>query len=526
MSFGPSGAGPKKESIFSSLAPAPAPAPAAAPAPAPRPAVDAEAVSALKSKIDALEKNIVSQLEKKFAEQFKAQIPAPQAAPDHSAAFGQKLDSLERLIAVQLSRPAPPPQQPPQRPLEEGPLFRKIEELEHRLSDLGRSATFSASQMKNIEESKIGARREIEDLLKAVREQQKFSEMDRQMHDQLEKAWARAEDMERKLMDFYTSVLAMEAKRRDEAAAASDRSGAAIEALAARLAGLEEKLGAIAARPADEGLKRAAADFTAAIAAEREAAREEREAILARTEQDRRAMLAAQSEAVRENMSSLKENAASFKETFDSYVRHELELLRDKVSGESEGLRRDMASMAEESRKFLRAQSGMAAEKAAEMERMLRENRLKADGVETALEAASRRQAAALEEFGSRLTADMLRTNSDYAAAVKRESDERFEKFGAKYADALLSVTFVEGFRTAVSEAVERLQLHKTSLSVFLGAVSPEQLAKAMGVSGDLVRKNLASLTAAAESIGDDVARLRVIKAEVEGRFKDIFGDR
>jgi hypothetical protein len=179
----------KKDSIFSSLMPASQAAPiqaapfAAAPLPAARPAVADQDIYALKQKIEAMEKNIVSQLEKKIAE--ARSVPQPPMPPM------QPMQSIQPM----------PPSMSPQF------LLTKIAELDKKLEMFTSSAMLSAAQMKNVEESKISTRREIEDLLKVVREQQKYSEMDRQMHDQVEKSWHRVEELEKKLMDFYSSAM-------------------------------------------------------------------------------------------------------------------------------------------------------------------------------------------------------------------------------------------------------------------------------------------------------------------------------
>lgn len=531
MSSGtPDPGGPKKSSIFSGLAPAPAPAPAPRPAPAaapaprpaPAPSISPEVITDLKQKIDLLEKNIVLQLEKKFGEQLKVQAPA-------------------------FSPPPPPPASPaPETTL----LFRKIDEMERRLSDFSHSASISASQLKNIEESKISARREIEDLLKAVREQQKYSELDRQMHEQLERAWTRAEELEKKLMEFYSSVLALEAKRREDADRASDKTTAALDALAARLAGLEQKLSsgspADELRAAQEGFFRRAGEETVRQAAVQETFRAELAAGLeklsgssaagemraaqqefflrAREEAHRQA---AAQEAVRlEMIEGVKESSQAFKGIFENYVRMELELLRNKVTSETEALRREIAASTEDSRRFLREQAAFAAEKTAEFEKIARANTLKAGGVESALEASARLQTLALEEFSRRLGAEMRAMNADFASAVKMENDARFEKFGAKYADALLSVTFVENFRAAVSESLDKFESYGAQLASFLKEIGPDQLEKASGVSGMVIRRQFGAMTAMLETLKTESSRLREIKRVVEEKFGDIFKER
>lgn len=523
MNLPPSGGIPKKDSIFSGLAPAPAPAPL----PAARPSVDADAVAALKQKIDSLEKNIVSQLEKKMGEQLKQAAPAPQPAP--ARAQPQQADSSDVLT-------------------------RKLEEMERRLADFNQVAALSASQLKNIEESKIGARREIEDLLKAVREQQKYSEMDRQIHDQLERAWTRAEELEKKLMEFYSSVLAMEAKRRDEAAAASDKSASAVDALAARLAGLEDKisaltsgveskvgglssqvegkvgqlatgldqkvsalaamldqkLSALTSGPAADEMKRASAEFFSvaeqeraalkAVQAEffarleqdRHAVKEVQEDFMARAEQDRRALLAAQDAAAREMRAAMSENFAAV----------------------------------EEFRKAMREQASAAADKFERLEKLSRSGSAEVAAAQQELRELFSSQSKAAEDFWARLDASLSASGERQAAGVKKEVSDQLEKFGAAHAKALVSADFLENFRASVDAAVGQLEAFQAPLEKFLADIPAERLAKAMGVSGDILRADYHALAAAAKSIDDRLAALRVLKSGLEKHAGDAFGGR
>ncbi|HBA61945.1 MAG TPA: hypothetical protein DCZ92_14255 [Elusimicrobia bacterium] len=525
MALGSTGSGgTQKGSIFGSLAPAPAPAaaprPAPAPAAAPRPAVDSDALAALKLKIDALEKNIVAQL--------KAAAPAPGAPQQYMQ--------------------APPP--PPARIPEMDMLVRKFEEMDRRLSDFSQSAAMSASQLRNIEESKISARREIEDLLKAVRDQQKYSEMDRQMHEQLERAWTRAEELEKKLMEFYSSVLALETKRREDADRSSSSTTAALDALTARLASLEARLAD--SKPSDElrasqqEFARRAEEQSRAQAAAIDALRAEmlagmqklsassqagevrasQEEFFARMSEEWRRRADAQEASRQEMMGGIKESSASFKDVFENYVRKEIEIIGSKVGAETEALRRELAASTDESRKFLREQASFATEKTLEFERIAQANILKAEGVQDALDEAARRQAQALQDFSGRLQSEIRAMNSDLASAVKAENDARFDKFGAKYADALLSATFVENFSSSLAEIVGKLEGYEKALAGFLKEVDPLQLEKAGGVSGDVVRRQFGTMASTLKTLQAEGSRLREIKAGMEEKFRDIFKER
>lgn len=148
---------PKQEPPRQAEAPRPVPA---APPPAPQ-----ETLGAVKKLMGDFEKSLLDRLDKKLAE-------PPQAAAQEA---------------------------PPVSSL----LLKKIEELESRLKSYQERNVIPAAQLKAAEEARISGRREIEELLKAVREQQKFSELDRQMHEQLQKSWSRAEELERKLLEIY-----------------------------------------------------------------------------------------------------------------------------------------------------------------------------------------------------------------------------------------------------------------------------------------------------------------------------------
>ena len=189
-----------KNSVFAGIFPPGEPVSPPVPAPpAHQPDAAGEQVAALNKKIELMERNIVGQLEKKLSEQVPPPPPPPSVAP-----------------AVLL----------------------KMTEMADRLQDFQEKFLLGAAQTKNSEESKISGRREIEELLKAVREQQKYSELDRQMHVQLEKAWSRVEEMEKRMMEVYAAA----AKKPPDAAPAVSPEEIAAAVLKAVDAGLEERL--------------------------------------------------------------------------------------------------------------------------------------------------------------------------------------------------------------------------------------------------------------------------------------------
>lgn len=139
--------------------------------------------------------------------------PPPPRQEDALLALNQRIANLEKNILAQLEnraleRGAPGAEPAPLAPAakENEKLQARIAELESRLREFQERALSVVVSSKNIEETKAATRKEIEELLKVVREQQKYSEMDRQIHEQLEKSWHRVEELEKRLMDFYSGL--------------------------------------------------------------------------------------------------------------------------------------------------------------------------------------------------------------------------------------------------------------------------------------------------------------------------------
>lgn len=190
---------------------------------------------------------------------FAGLVPQAPASPagltghtEPIAALTRRLEAFERTVISLLEKRPPvatphPPQGAP--PAADAMLMRRLEEMENRIRDFQEKSILSAAQLKAVEGSRISGRREIEELLKAVREQQKYSELDRQMHVQLEKAWNRVEEMEKRLLEVYAASAAGQTVI-PQAASISDKISAALEErLVERLGKIEEILKSVAASP-------------------------------------------------------------------------------------------------------------------------------------------------------------------------------------------------------------------------------------------------------------------------------------
>lgn len=133
------------------------------------------------------------------------------SSDDVVAELKRRLDRMEKNISTQ---PVPATQPGRQTAAESGAgvnreeaVLSRLSGLEVRLAEIADKLVPGIVSARAAEESKAGARREIEELLKVVREQQKYSEMDRQLHEQIEKSWHRVEELEKKLMEVYSGIV-------------------------------------------------------------------------------------------------------------------------------------------------------------------------------------------------------------------------------------------------------------------------------------------------------------------------------
>ena len=450
----------KKNSLFAGLSPAPAPSFAPSPGPAPRPAVSDQEVSALKQKIEAMEKNIVSQLEKKIGEAFKASGP---------------------------SAPPPPPPGAPRPPeMSAQFLLTRIGELDRRLEEFTRSAMVSSAQMKNIEESKISARREIEDLLKVVREQQKYSELDRQMHDQLEKSWRRVEELEKKLMDFYGSILSGQQKKEDIDGMLSRELGGRIDALAARLE--------LHTQAVEKKLLAQDTELAASTGLKKEVMTE-----LVRTRE--------------ETLALGREQSAAFKGMFEELLKGRLELIQNSVASEMGLFKKEFAGQMTDMRGMLE-----------EFKRSARENRVRAEGVEEAIAKNTADTAALLQGNFEKISETLGREGEKFLAELDQRNKRHFDALNTKYADALSNASVLDVVYASADASVKKLTALEGTLADFLKQVDKGQLSAILGVSGMLIRKNFDALEILLAGIKDESAAFDKVKQDIKDRIKDVFG--
>ena len=429
----------KKDSIFAGLSPAPASGPAQPSAP--RPAAQDQEVAAIKQKMDAMERNILNQMEKKIGERLS-------------------------------NTPPPPPHAPGQAGLNPAELVARIAELDKRLEEFSRNAMTSSVQLKNIEESKISARREIEDLLKVVREQQKYTEMDREMHDQLAKSWGRAEELEKKLIDFCGAVLNGQQNKGAADAARNGRDALQSEVTSSQLAELKKEM----------------------------------KAELAQTRE--------------ETLALSREQAAFFKSMFEEQVKGRLELIQSSVSVELERSRRETA---DEIGSFKKEFSERMKDMKSMMEdfwRAVQENRA---GAESAARNAAE-GAAMLEQKLVQISGLIGNESGKFLAQLEERNRKHFDALNTKYADALSNASALDFISASADAAAKRITALEQALSGFVKQTDKDRLGAALGVTGMLVRKDFEAMEALLVGIRQDAAAMEQLKKEVADRLNAAFG--
>lgn len=453
-----------------------------APRPVPPPPAPQEALGAVKKLMDDFEKSVLDSLDKKLAE---APRPAAQEAPPVSSL-----------------------------------LLKKIEELESRLKSYQERNVIPAAQLKAAEEARISGRREIEDLLKAVREQQKFSELDRQMHEQLQKSWARAEELERKLLAIYEASArpapppavpqvpapppqpALDAEALKESVAST-----VLARLERRLAGLEERL-ITASSAADSAFTRgerkgrdAAEDLKTEFRGLLSELRGELRSGFVSGAAELRIAADGVSGNVRESVAeALREEARLGAEHVES-VLSRLREREDALAGSISERLDSFAIKGEQHSAAISEFSAAAARNAMALEKEMAELR----GL--VKEETERLRKSVAEE----LAANSARVGEEARMALA-EASLRLEKAGAAASALARARAGLETVRGAISTAA--VELDKLNLESLLG------------VSGVILRRNVRALRDVLEKIGPECESLSAAERELSGAVKRRDGER
>lgn len=408
------------------------------------------------------------------------------------------LEKLGRKIAEQVP-PAPAAEAAPE-------IVARLSGMEARIKEFQEKFLLGASQMKNIEESKIGARKEIEELLKVVREQQKYSELDRQMHDQLEKAWLRVEEMEKRLMDAY-------------AAASTRPSAPPVHAPAPDTAELAAQVARAVESAIDARLKRLESSFKdlpAPAMRYDHAAAEARAREFYSSVEGRLAELAAELRQQRTDNFAVKQGLED----------DLLEIRKELLSAVPEGVERGSGAFirhadaaALDLRERLDALTKLLISHVDELSEAQRGEGVRMELLETALrrevaaavEAVSGAQSAfrdGLEQHRRRLTEEMQAENSAQLERIK----ESLKVSSSGLAALSASASAVGGLETRLTEVRENLK----ALVKNLGSVNLEAL---LGVSGTIVRRGYETASLLITALDKELPAVSAAKAELEANM-------
>jgi hypothetical protein len=453
----------KKDSIFSGLTPVPAPPPVTAP----RPAVSDQEMSALKQKIEALERQAKT-------------------------------------------TPPPPPQPAAPRPPDSGQfVLARLNDLEKKLEEFSRGVMMSSTHMKNIEESRNSARRETEELLKAVREQQKYSEMDRQMHDQVEKAWGRVEDLEKKLMDFYTS--AMNRPPEESRAVQTAVLSAEIEKI------LESKLQKLVMELElkFKSLSEKVDDTSPALARKSE----EKISALVADLDVRLAAFEGEFRKLHLNISSSEDAIQSLY----SEIRNEmLSALKNSMKEESAAARKYIDGFVVDTEARIDAMSKLVI---GHMDELMVQTRLegaKLEKIGAASEINVEKSRAALSAFREELEGAFRKHTADIGERIRAENVKNageLMEFSRLSASSLAGAAAVTESMEELSGKISRL---KDALTVFVDGMKDVRMESLLGVSGALVRKNLEGIRDVLSGMDQDLAVFDRIKGGITDHLKEL----
>ncbi|HAH32940.1 MAG TPA: hypothetical protein DCL44_11575 [Elusimicrobia bacterium] len=501
----------KKNSIFAGLNPTPASSPVSGSVnpesevkvPLRPPGPDPEVV-ALKQKMDAMEKD------------FKSALKSPATDPEVTA-LKQKMDVIEQNIVVQLEKrireyllAALPPQPPPGAP-KPPDLAARIVELDKRLEEFVRSTMVTSAQMKHIEESKSGARRETEELLKVVREQQKYSEMDRQMHDQVEKAWTRVEELEKKLMDFYASSITRQSDERKIPQPVV--LGAEVEKmLELRLQKLSHEI--------ELKFKSIAAKM------------DETSPALARKSEERISSMVSNLDvrlaAFEGEFKKMHLNISSSEDTIQALyvdIRNEmLSALKNSMKEESEAVRKYVDGFVVDTEARMGAMSKLVIGHMDEMMVQTRQEGVRLEKMGSAMEINAGNSRAALSALVGEIQGILQKHAIDIGERIRIEN--------AKNAGEIMEFSRLSAFSLASATAVAanmdelnvRLSQLRDNLKVFVDGMKDVKLESVLGVSGALVRKNFEGIQGVLNGMEQDLSAFNKIKRGITDNLKGLAG--
>ncbi len=454
-----------KNSLFAGMFPDNEPSPV----PVQRPTAVDEQVAALNRKIELMERNIVCQLEKKLAEAPTPQPPSP-AIPD---------------------------------------VISKITEMETRFREFQEKFLMGAAQMKNIEESKISARREIEELLKVVREQQKYTELDRQMHDQLQKSWARVEELEKRMMEVYISA----SKKADappapvfsqEKLVAGLRK--AVDAgLEVRIKALEDKL--LEATQRQAASPRAVEAVTAAVAASLEA---------------RFNLLAEEASKVSSEREPVWSEA--FRGAKEEFRKEALEAVRQGFSEAGGVFERHLTTALLEGRDRLDTMARLLAERLGQLDTASRENVAKVETLVAQLCTENGSVMTWLSDALAGLERNVQAGIREAAISATQQNRTELRRIHEACSLSVSNAAMLGRADKILSDIDGRIEAMLAGVRKFIKNLEPVKLDSLLGVSGTIVRRSFDDLKSLAEGLERDRAVFAELKNGISANIAKYSG--
>lgn len=474
----------KKDSVFSGIFPSSEHLPPPETTPhVYKPVVSEEQVAALNNKIELMERNIVKQLEKKLAEP----VPHP-----------------------------PPPPPPALAPA----VISRIEGMENCLKEFQEKFLLGAVQMKNIEESKISARREIEELLKVVREQQKYSELDRQMHDQLEKAWTRVEEMEKRMLAVYSAAAAKQPESSAPAVSAREIAAEALKAVDARF---EERLKALDAgflerlAPLEAMLKNAAVKTEAGTTTL--LSMEGRAAELSTAVEARLAGFSSEIQKLRIETFSGKERV---EEILAEVKKDVLSSVRNAFADNREYLLKKLEAVALDERERLDTLAKLLVGHLDELYGLGRDNAVKMSALEHCVISGTEKALSAALTAQQGIEKALCARIDEAAARSAAENALQLERIKEACGLAVSSNSAIGGVMENIAEIDTRLGGLVSGLKTFMKALEPVNMEALLGVSGALVRRSFESAAELVAGLERESIRLAGAKDEISENLKKL----
>ena len=482
--------------------------------PAPAPAVPAQEVLELNKKMDAMEANLSVRLEEKIGQCLGALVPAPPAsAPAVSARevseLNRKIDAMEGTLLARLEEKigqclsVPPPPAPGHPEMSSQFLLSRISELDGRLEEFTRRAMASSVQMKNIEESKISARREIEELLKVVREQQKYSELDRQIHDQLERSWRRVEELEKKLMDFYGTI----SKRPEPADQAAEVRKIVETALMERLKPLERAFGELGARigtAGGEGVELSVRELSGAMDARLTAFSSE----IRQLHSEALAGGERTEERLADGKTALRTSVR------DAFIEGSGVFIKHVDAAALDGLER------------LDVFSKLLVSHIDRLSALCLSANTKLDALDSGAKSEYARMLAAVSALADANDRALRAGLAEAAAAARAENSRQLERIKEAYGLSASGLAAVSSVPENISDIEENLREAAARLKTFMKSLSSVNMEALLGVSGALVRKSFESAGESAAELEKKALALARTKCAIEANISAMTAER